>query len=267
MDLEDVRVRWIKGHVNYRTAVGMCKVHAWFNHWVDLAAKQSLCGHFTPLFQHVVKDFRFKLVTAKDLFSFQAGVALLFANDRDAPVARQPVVVGTASLVGSRSVLKFEHDIHPVVCHQGFARSLINWMREIRWAPAADAGSLGQLQDTSWLELFWGYIHDTLALPAFLHYHEWVWVQDDPTLEFAIPSFATMFRTWKRTFDAILKAGVAVPWSRHLSQVRSVRTFGACFDCPGFNGRVLLSSVALQDLSAQFAFSPRLSSLRVPAFN
>ena len=174
MDLEGVRVRWIKGHVNYRTAVGMCKVHAWFNHWVDLAAKQSLCGHFTPLFQHVVKDFRFKLVTAKDLFSFQAGVALLFANDRDAPVVRQPVVVGSVSLVGLRSVLKFEHDIHPVVCHQGFARSLLNWMREIRWAPAADAGSLGQLQDTSWLELFWGYVHDTSALPAFLHYHEWV---------------------------------------------------------------------------------------------
>ena len=267
MDLEDVRVRWIKGHVNYRTAVGMCKVHAWFNHWVDLAAKQSLCGHFTPLFQHVVKDFRFKLVTAKDLFSFQAGVALLFANDRDAPVARQPVVVGTVSLVGSRSVLKFEHDIHPVFVTRVLQGPLINWMREIRWAPAADAGSLGQLQDTSWLELFWGYIHDTSALPAFLHYHEWVWVQDDPTLEFAIPSFATMFRTWKRTSMLSSRQVLRCLGPGTCPQVRSVRTFGACFDCPGFNGRVLLSSVALQDLSAQFAFSPRLSSLAVPAFN
>ena len=61
-----------------------------------------------------MKDFRFKLVTAKDLFSFQAGVALLFANDRDAPVARQPVVVGTASLVGSRSVLKFNMTSTPL---------------------------------------------------------------------------------------------------------------------------------------------------------
>ena len=63
-DLDFVRVRWIKGHVNYRTAVGMDKVHAWFNHWVDLAAKEALGGHFTPLFQHMVKDFRRKLVLA-----------------------------------------------------------------------------------------------------------------------------------------------------------------------------------------------------------
>jgi hypothetical protein len=63
-DLDIVRVRWIKGHVNYRTAVGMDKVHAWFNHWADLAAKEALGGHFTPLFQHMVKDFRRKLVLA-----------------------------------------------------------------------------------------------------------------------------------------------------------------------------------------------------------
>ena len=101
----------------------------------------------------------------------------------------------------------------------------------------------------------------------FLYYHEWVWVQDDSTLEFAIPSFATMFRTWKRTFDAILRSGVAVPWSRCLFKVKSARTLGARFDCPGFNGRVHLRLEALQDLSAQFVFSPCLSSMRAPAFN
>ena len=163
--------------------------------------------------------------------------------------------------------MTFKDDIHPVVCHQGFARSLINWMREIRWTPAAVSDSLGSLQNTSWIEIFWVYVHDTSALPALLYYHEWVWVQDDLTLEFAIPSFATMFRTWKSTFDAILRSGVAVPWSRCLFTVKSVRTFGARFDCPGFNGRVHLRLEALQDLSAQFAFSPRLSSMRVPAFN
>ena len=113
---------------------------------------------------------------------------------------------------------------------------------------------------------FWGYVHDTLVLPAFLYYHDWVWVQDGPSLEFAIPSLATMFRTWKRTFDALLRAGVVVPWSQRLLKVKSVRAFGSRFDCPGFNGRVLLPSGALTDLCAQFSFSPRLSSLRVPAF-
>ena len=72
-------------------------------------------------------------------------------------------------------------------------------MREIRWAPSGFADGLGPLRGTSWLELFWGYVHDTSALPAFLHYHDWVWVQGDPSLEFAIPSFVTMFRTWKGT--------------------------------------------------------------------
>ena len=84
-------------------------------------------------------------------------------------------------------------------------------MREIRWAPFGFADELGPLQDTSWLELFWGCVHDTSVLPAFLHYHDWVWVQDDPSSEFAIPSFVTMFRTWKRTFDGILRSGVSVP--------------------------------------------------------
>ena len=110
-------------------------------------------------------------------------------------------------------------------------------------------------------------VHDSATLPAFLHFHEWVWVQDDPTLEFAIPSFVTLFRTWKRTFDAILRARVAVPWSRRMLKVRSVRALGARFDCPGFNGRVLSGIDALQALASQFAFCSRLSSLRVPALN
>ena len=114
---------------------------------------------------------------------------------------------------------------------------------------------------------FWGYVHDTLVLPAFLYYHDWVWVQDGPSLEFAIPSLATMFRTWKRTFDALLRAGVVVPWSQRLLKVKSVRAFGSRFDCPGFNGRVLLPSGALTDVCAQFSFSPRFSSLPVPACN
>ena len=266
-DLDSVHISWIKGHVNYRTAVGLDKIHAWFNHWADLAAKQALAGHDTPLFRHMVEDYKRMLSLAQDLYSFQAGVALIFANDGDAPEVNQQVRIGRVHPVGLLSSLWFEHDIHPVVCHQGFARSLINWMREMRWTSTVSVDGLGSLQDTSWLELFWGYIHDTSALPAFWYYHEWVWVQDDLTLEFAIPSFATLFRTWKRTFDSILRSGVAVPWTLRMARVRSVRALGSRFDCPGFNGRVLFESQVLQNLSAQFAYAPRLSSLRVPAFN
>ena len=121
-------------------------------------------------------------------------------------------------------------------------------MREIGWTPAASVDGLGSLQDTSWLELFWAYVHDTSALTACLHYHEWVWVQDDPTLDFGIPSFVTML-TWKRTFDAILRPRVAVPRSQRLTK-------GARFDCPGFHGRVQLHLGTLQGLFAQFALYP-----------
>ena len=97
--------------------------------------------------------------------------------------------------------------------------------------PYCDSRGLGLFQDTSWLELFWGYIHDTSVLPAFLYYHDWVGVPDDPSLEFATPSLVTMFRTWNRTFDAILRSSVAVPWSQRLTKVKSVRAFGPwCFD-------------------------------------
>ena len=52
-----------------------------------------------------------------------------------------------------------------------------------------------------------------------------------------------------------------------LTKVKATRAFGTRFDCPGFNGRVLLAPGVLTDLCAQFSYSPRLSSLRVPAFN
>ena len=56
------------------------------------------------------------------------------------------------------------------------------------------------------------------------------------------------------------------PLAQRLTKVKSVRAFGARFDCPDFNGRVLLSSIALADLCAQFSYSPRLSSSRLPEF-
>jgi len=210
-DVDCVQVHWVKGQLNYRNATGVTKIHAWFNHWADLAAKKALQGHLSPLYKAVLQDFQKKMALARDVFSFQAGAALIFANDKDSPQVREPVVIDQVRQIGTLSYLVIVEDLHPVVCHKGFAMSLLNWMREIRWAPFGFADELGPLQDTSWLELFWGCVHDTSVLPAFLHYHDWVWVQDDPSLEFAIPSFVTMFRTWKRTFDGILRSGVSVP--------------------------------------------------------
>ena len=59
----------------------------------------------------------------------------------------------------------------------------------------------------------------------------------------------------------LAKAMKALDGKKNMFEVKSVRTFGARFDCPGFNGRVHLRLEALQDLSAQFVFSPCLSSM------
>ena len=44
VDLDDSQIRWIKGHVNCKIVSGIDKIHPWFNHWVDLAAKEGLKG-------------------------------------------------------------------------------------------------------------------------------------------------------------------------------------------------------------------------------
>ena len=97
---------------------------------------------------------------AKDLFSYQAGVAMLFANEHDAPVVRAPVTVDSMRLIGEPAALSFGAELHPTVCHQGFANSLVNWMKNIRWTSSAFVEGVGLLHDTSWIELFWGYVHD-----------------------------------------------------------------------------------------------------------
>eukprot|EP00435_Cladocopium_sp_Y103_P049129 s90_g14.t1 len=62
-NLDNAQVHWIKGHVDYRKATGLARLHAWYNHWADLAAKRALKGHFTPLYKAVVQDFqRLRLV-------------------------------------------------------------------------------------------------------------------------------------------------------------------------------------------------------------
>ena len=140
----------------------MPKVRAWFNHWAHLAAKQALQGHLSPLFEHLCRAFFSELRLAKDLFSFQAGVAMLFANERDAPVVRAPVTVDSIRLIAEPAALSFGVDLHPTVCHQGFASSLLNWMKEIRWAPSAFVQGVGSLQDTTWVANFFGAMFMTL---------------------------------------------------------------------------------------------------------
>ena len=48
------------------------------------------------------------------------------------------------------------------VSHIGFASKLVSWLSNLKWY----TGSVDREEsDLSWLELFWGFIHDTLVLP------------------------------------------------------------------------------------------------------
>ena len=71
-DVDCVQVHWVKGHMDYKNATGVTKIHAWFNHCADLAAKKAFQGHLSPLYTAMLQDFQQKMALAKDLSSFQA---------------------------------------------------------------------------------------------------------------------------------------------------------------------------------------------------
>ena len=87
LDLTCSGVTWVKGHVSYTSVVGMPRIHAWFNHWVDQVAQRTviqLAGN--PVYRDLCASFRETASLARDLASFQAGVGMMFAGEHDAPV-------------------------------------------------------------------------------------------------------------------------------------------------------------------------------------
>ena len=74
------------------------------------------------------------------------------------------------------------------------ARKLAFWLQRLVWFPhAVDRSN----SDVSWLELFWGFIHDTSCLPAFRVGSSWVSVDDDISFGFVLPPVKTLFCTWR----------------------------------------------------------------------
>ena len=146
--------------------------------------------------------------------------------------------------------------------HVGFASKLASWLGNLKWY----TGSVDREDsDLSWLELFWGFIHDTLVLPPFRFGGRWVTLDDDVALSFVLPSLKVLFRTWRCCVDALVRGGMQVPWGP-VPSVASVSELGARFVCPGISGHVVLPRAALVDLSFQFARSRCLADLRIPSF-
>ncbi len=70
--------------------------------------------------------------------------------------------------------------------------SLASWLCELSWFPSADGCPHS---DVSWLEIFWGFIHDTACLPPFRAGSAWVSVDDDVSFGLVLPSVKVLFCT------------------------------------------------------------------------
>ena len=257
-----VKVIWIKGHVNWRKSFGLQKVHAWFNHWADRTA--GAASHWVaqlPVYRSFVQRFFRQRRLARWVHEYQSCVAFVFAST-DVVEVCPPVEVTIKEGVGpffSVSEVCLEDC---AVSHVGFASKLVSWLSNLKWY----TGSVGREEsDLSWLELFWGFIHDTLVLPPFRYGGRWVTLDDDVALSFVLPSLKVLFRTWRCCVDALVRGGMQVPWGP-VPSVASVSELGARFLCPGISGHVVLPRAALVDLSFQFAKSRCLADLRIPSF-
>ena len=132
------------------------------------------------------------------------------------------------------------------VYHEGFARKLLRWLDKLQWFPQSQCGTR---KDTSWLELFWGFLFDTSLLPPVRHGGEWLTVDDDESIYFVLPPVRNLFAVWKRLLDSLCKGGLSVPWDTRVARVASVGSLGCRFACSGFCGFVPISRSALCDLA------------------
>ena len=199
-----VKVVWIKGHVNWPKSFGLQKVHAWFNHWADRTA--GAASHWVaqlPVYQSFVQRFFRQRRLARWVHEYQSRVAFVFAS-KDVVEVCPPVEVTIKEGVGpffSVSEVCLEDC---AVSHVGFASKLVSWLSNLKWY----TGSVGREEsDLSWLELFWGFIHDTLVLPPFRYGGRWVTLDDDVAFSFVLPSLKVLFRTWRCCVDALVRGG------------------------------------------------------------
>lgn len=134
------------------------------------------------------------------MFAFHARVASYFsAVKTETAVTVMPVVpqwrgFGVGQTCGFVDVLACN------VCHVGFARKLLQWLATLTFYPSSECGAR---RDTSWLELFWSFLHTTSLIPPIAFEGSWRTVDEDENLMFVLPPFRVLFRTWKRTLDAI----------------------------------------------------------------
>ena len=261
-ELGSLHFRWVKGHTSWKKTHGLARLHAWYNHWADRAAAEAGKWVFElPAYHSLVRRYMARRRISRLVHDYQVQVAFTFAQ-KDKIVHPEPVPV-TFRVGYGFPLSPYGACIEGAAFkHEGFARKLVCWLEGLQWFQSA----VGFPHcDTSWLELFWGFIRDTSCLPPFRVGSSWVSVDDDITFGFALPSVKALFRTWRCCLDSLVRCGLVLPWVV-LPTTQSAVSLGARFACPGISGHVALPSDVRVDLSFQFARSRCLADLRVPSF-
>ena len=208
--LADTGLRWVRGHMNWRTCQGPAEVDAWFNHWADRAANAPLfwCSRYCLPFRQLIREFRVLRQRASRIHLLHAKIGLHFASVKSRSVPNEVVAVPQWCGYGAPQTCGFV-DVHAcVVCHTGFARKLLQWLTSLSFY---ERSSCGVRTDTSWLELFWYFLHTTSLLPPIAVGGSWRTVDDDENLLFVVTPFRVLFRTWKRILDGLLRGGLVLP--------------------------------------------------------
>ena len=262
----DARLRWVRGHMNWRTCVGPDKVDAWFNHWADRAANAPLfwCSRFCLPFRELIREFRALRQRATRIHLLHAKIGLHFSSVKSSSAPTEVIAVPQWYGYGVPQMCGFV-DVHACgVCHLGFARKLLQWLGSLTFY---ERSSCGVRTDTSWLELFWLFLHTTSLIPPVAVEGSWRTVDDDENLLFVLPPFRVLFRTWKRILDGLVRGGLSLPVGPLVARVNSIGLFGGRFPCPGFGGFVPLVSEAADGLAVQLSEASCLRDLRIPFFN
>ena len=261
-ELGSLHFQWVKGHTSWKKTRGLARLHAWYNHWADRAAAEA--GKWVvglPAYRSLIRSYMARRRLSRLVHDYQVQVAFTFAQKVK---IEHPEPVPVTFRAGYGFPLSpYGACIEDAAFkHEGFARKFVCWLEGLQWFPSA----VGLPHcDTSWLELFWGFIRDTASLPPFRVGSTWVSVDDDITFGFALPSVKALFRTWRCCLDSLVRCGLVVPWVV-LPTTQSAVSLGARFACPGISGHVALPPDVRVGLSFQFARSRCLADLRIPSF-
>ena len=191
-DLDNCWIRWVKGHQDWKTGPTGHRADAWFNHWADRVA--GVPGHWlsrsNPMYRKLIKAHKGARSIADQVFRYQAVVAMAFAGSCS-PTPHGPIPPVSEFCGFGDALHPGTVDIETChVYHQGFARKLLRWLSRLRWFPRS---TCGLREDTSWLEMFWGFLFDTLLLPPVYHGGEWLTVDDDESVYFVLPTARRLF--------------------------------------------------------------------------